>query len=369
MNEERAILAQMRTVLVVTLLTAMIWLLAESRMVRNRSIEAQISIANVEPAGGIELVVRQSPDALPVRTATVVIEGSTSGIDRFARLLQNRIELRVGREIEPRPGVYTLDLRELLRESTELWVHGVTIKSVSPETIRIEVDDLETRELPVRVDLPDGIQTDGALRAEPASVRIKAPGSLFAQLTAEFATVSLSQAQVALLTPGRLETIPGGVVDVEGIQPGAWSTTIQPAQVDVLITLKSVTQQLELGRLPVQVLLAPAEVGAWRVEIEETDRDLVGVLVEGPVDQIAALRDGTIRPQAFVSLSFEDLERGINAKPAQIMNLPPGCRLVGPQRVVGLSISRETEQSQPANANPSPNTSPNTSPNADRPTP
>lgn len=354
MNEPRGLLAQIRTGLVVTLLAAMIWLLAESRMVRNRSIEAQISIANVDPAGGIELVVRQAPDSIPVRTATIEIEGSTAGIDRFARLLQNRIELRVGREIEPRPGIYTLDLREVMRDSPELGVHGVTIKSVSPQTIGIEVDDLETRELPLRVELPDDVQTDGPPRAEPASVRLKAPGSLLALLESEFATVTLTPGQIAMLTPGRLETIPGGLVNIEGIVSSAWSTSIEPAQVDVLITIKTVTQRLELGRLPVQVLLAPAEVGSWRVEIEETDRDLVGVLVEGPVEGIEALRNGKVQPRAFVSLSFEDLERGISAKPAQIMNLPPGCRIVSPERVVGLVITRESTTSEPSPQQPTP---------------
>jgi hypothetical protein len=340
MNEPRGFFAQLRTVVVVTLITAMVWLLAESRMVRSRSIEAQISIATVEPAGGIELVVRQSTDAILVRTATIEVEGSTAGIDRFARLLQNRIELRVGREIEPRPGIYTLDLREVLRASSDLGVHGVTIKSVSPETVRIEVDDLETRELPLQVRLPDDIQTDGPPRAEPASVRLRAPGSTLANLEAEFATVTLSAGQVAQLTPGRLETIPGGVVNIDGLAAGSWSTTIEPSQVDVLITLKTVTQSYALGRLPVQVLLAPGEVGSWEVDIEETDRDIVGVQVEGPVEGIEALRSGAIRPQAFVSLSFEDLERGIDAKPAQIMNLPPGCRVVSPERIVGLVIRR-----------------------------
>jgi hypothetical protein len=342
MNEQRGLFAKVRTVIVVTLITAMVWLLAESRMVRSRSIETQITLVAAPPAGGVELVVRQSPGSMIIRTATLEIEGSTAGIDRFARLLQNRIELRLGREITPRPGEYTLDLRDVLRQSADLGVHGVTIKSVSPETIRIEVDELETRELPLRVRLPEGVQTDGPPRAEPASVRIKAPSNLLMRLDTDFATVTLSPGQVAQLTSGRLETIPGGVVDVDGLASGAWSTSIEPAQVDVLLTLKTVTSRLELGRLPVQVLLAPGEIGSWQVEIDETDRDLVGVLVEGPIEGIEALRSGTVQPRAFVQLSFEDLERGINGKPAQIMNLPPGCRVVSTPRVVGLRISRSS---------------------------
>ena len=139
------------------------------------------------------------------------------------------------------------------------------------------------------------------------------------------------------------------ISEIEGIGPADWSTSIDPAQVDVLLTLKTVTQQLELDPLPVQVLIAPGEVGTWIVEIEDTDRDLVGVMIEGPVEGIEALRTKSIRPRAYVSLSFEDLERGVGSKPAQIMNLPPGCRVISPERIVGLRITRDPAQgSEPA---------------------
>ena len=129
-------------------------------------------------------------------------------------------------------------------------------------------------------------------------------------------------------------------VQIEGLSDDAWATQIRPPQVDVLLTLRTVTQRLELERLPVQVLVAPGEIGSWNIEIDESDRDLVGVMVEGPVESIQLLRDKKAQPRAFVQLTFEDLERGIKAKPAQIMNLPPGCRVVSPERLVGFQIRR-----------------------------
>lgn len=340
-EQQRGLFAQIRTVIVVTLIAAMVWLLAESRMVRSRTIEAQVTLTSGQPTGEIEFVMRQTSGDAPVRSVTVEIEGSTAGLDRFARELQNRVELHLGREVPPRPGEYTLDLRSVLRGSPNLDVHGVTIKAITPAEIVIEVDELETRELALLPLLPPGVQTDGSPRIEPASVRLSAPSRLLADLKTQTATVTISAAQLAQLTPGRLETVPGGVVEIEGIAPTDWATSISPAQVDVLLTLKTVTQQLELDPLPVQVLIAPGEIGDWRVEIDDTDRDLVGVLIEGPVEGVEALRSKSTRPRAYVLLSFEDLERGVSAKPAQIMNLPPGCRVVSPERTVGLRISRE----------------------------
>jgi len=340
-EKQRGMFARIRTLIVVTLLTLMVWLLAESRMVQSNTIEAQVTIASVEPSGGVEFVVRQSPNSIPVRTVTLEIEGSTAGLDRFARQLQNNFELRVGREISPIPGTYTLDLRSILRASPDLDVHGVTIKEVNPPEIIVEVDELETREFRVGVQLPDGVQTDGSIRVEPASVRLRAPSTVLAALESQDATVTLSAAQIAQLTPGRYETVPGGVVEIENISVSDWSTTIEPAQVDVLLELKTVTQQLELDPLPIQVVIAPGEVGDWSVEIDDSDRDLVGVLIEGPVEDIEALRSGLISPKAFVSLSFEDLERGITSQKAEIMYLPAGCRVISPERDIGLRIARK----------------------------
>lgn len=340
MNEQRGVLAKVRTVIIVTLIAAMLWLLAESRMVRTRTIETQLAITSVEPPGGVQLVVRQAPGVERTRTVELELEGSTSGIDRLMRQLQSRVELRLGREIPARPGLFVIDLRAELRRSPDLDMHGVTIKSVTPETVEIEVDELEIREFPVQVQLPDGVQTDGAPRAEPLLVRLEAPVSVLQTLEKKTASVVLTQEQIDQLSAGRLETVPGAVVEIEGVDASSWAATIDPSQVDVLLELKSVTQQLELDALPVQVLIAPGEVGRWGVEIDAADRDLIGVLVAGPVEAIEALRTKAVRPRALVSLTFEDLERGISGKPAQIMNLPPGCRVVSPERTVGLRITR-----------------------------
>jgi len=340
MNEQRSLFAKVRTVIVVTLISMMLWLLAESRMVRSQTVEAQLAITSVESPGGLELVVRQVPGESFVRVVEIELEGSTSGIDELVRQLQNRLELRLGREIPARPGIFEIDLRAELRRSPDLDMHGVTITSVIPERVFIEVDEIETREFPLRIVLPDGVEIDGAHRFDPALVRVRAPSSVLAQVGVDSGNVTVTRDQIDQLNPGRLETIPGVIVEIEGIDAGTWGATIEPAQVDVFIELQSVTQELELDPLPVQVLIAPAEIGRWRVDIDDGDRDLIGVTVEGPVEGLELLRSGAIRPRAYIVLSYVDLEGGIPAQSVQIVNLPPGCRVLGTERVVGLRITR-----------------------------
>lgn len=340
MSETRTLSGHIRTFLIVTLITVMVWLLAEARMVQTRTLEPQIVLTTVDTAGGVSLVVRQVTDQVQIRTAAVKVEGSTSGLDRFARRLQNRIELRVGREIPATPGIHTLDLRQILRDSTETTVHGLIITEVSPATITVQVDELETRDFPIRVVMPNGVELDGVPRADPGSVRVIAPSSVLARVTANEAAVPVSLDVVSQLAQGRLETIPGVVVNLPGIARDDWATQIEPGQVDIRVTLRTQTQNLTIDRLPVQVLIAPGEIGKWVVQINDADKDLVNVMVVGPAKSIELLRSGETVPRAFVTLSFEDLGRGIRSKSAQILGLPAGCRLVDPDLTVNLDISQ-----------------------------
>ncbi len=343
MNEQRTFFGHLRTFVIVTLITVMVWLLAESRMVQMRTLEAQVVLASAakgeEGSSELPLVVRQADGQDQVRTATIQIEGSAAGLDRFARMLQNRIELRVGREIPAEPGIHTLDLREILRQSLEMSVHGLIITEVSPETITVEVDELVTREFRLRVDMPVGVELDGVPRTDPAMVRVVAPSRVLGQVKAAQASVRIDPGKVAQLSQGRLETIPGVAVELPGIDGQDWQTQIEPRQVDVFVTLRTLTENLTIDRLPVQVLMAPGEIGRWRIQIDEADKDLVNIMVVGPAQAIEQLRAGEVVPRAFVTLTFEDLERRIGSKPAQILGLPPECRVVSPEVMVNLAIS------------------------------
>jgi hypothetical protein len=365
MSEQRTFFGHLRTFMIVTLITVMVWLLAESRMVLTRTLEAQVVFTSVPPASGSSaddeggLVVRQALSPAEralgvesaIRSARIQVEGSTSGIDQFVRLLQGRIELRIGREIPAESGIHMLDLREVLRQSSELAVHGLTITQVSPATVMVEVDRLETREFRIGVDMPAGVELDGVPRTDPPMVRVVAPSSVLAQVKTTQASVQIDSVKVAQLAQGRLETIPGVAIELPGIDRQGWHTQIEPAQVDVFLTLRTLTEQMTIDRLPVQVLMAPGEIGDWRVEISDADKDLVNIVIAGPAQEIEQLRSGEIVPRAFVSLTFEDLERRISSKPTQILGLPPGCRVVSPESVVNLTISPirapETDQSNP----------------------
>lgn len=345
MSESRTILGHLRTGLIVTLITVMVWLLAESRVVRTRSLEPQIVLTTVNPEGEAEMVVRQRAGQDPIRTVRVSMTGSLAGLDRFARLLQNRIELRVGRDIPAEPGLHEIDLKHILRESPDLAVHGLIITQVTPPTIWVDVDEVVSKELPVQVDIPEGVELDGVPRSDPASVRVVGPKRAIEQLKAQHVIAKVMPGVIGQLVQGRLETIPGVLIQMPDAEVGGDEDLgdeiqTEPSQVDIRLTLKSQTDRWTIGRLPIQILIAPGEVGKWDVQVSDSDKDLVNVQIEGPASAIELVRSGKVVPQAVVQLSFEDLGRGIESKSAQILGLPSGCRLLNPDFPVKLTISK-----------------------------
>ena len=110
---------------------------------------------------------------------------------------------------------------------------------------------------------------------------------------------------------------------------------------DVSLTLRSRTQSLVLDAMPIQVMIAPGEIGRWRVTLLPGAQDLVGIEVTGPSDQIERLRSREVIPTALIALTFDELERGVETKRAQILGLPPGVQIVaGTDMTVRLVIGR-----------------------------
>lgn len=328
-----------RTVLLVSVVTLLVWLLAESRTVGTQM--AEISL-RIESGTAPEMVVRPAVGFPLPESVQVNLSGSAAGLDQARRSLEGRVQLRLGLEIPATVGIHEIDLREVLRTSEVLTEAGVGIVEVNPNRVYVEVDELALASLPVRAIEPDGVlfESGGTPRANPAVLRVRGPASVLARLEGREGLVRLEAETVDTLRPGVLERI--GQLRVEIPEdPDRWGAVFDPEYVDVELTLRSRTQSYTLGPMPVQVQLAPGEIGRWRVTLEPGQQDLVGIEVTGPSNQIDRLRSGELVPTAVIALTFDELERGIESKRAQISGLPPGVSIAaGADLVVRLSIRR-----------------------------
>ncbi|MCA9303633.1 MAG: hypothetical protein KC996_05895 [Phycisphaerales bacterium] len=328
-----------RTVVLVTIIAVLLWLMAESQMVQSRTIEVQIVLVSPAAAEG-GAVVRASPDAVWERTAELTLQGATSELDRVVRTLGGKIELQLGREVPTTPGRHNLDLRSIWRQQPVIEGSGVTVAGVVPEEVRVEVDELVKIQMPILVELPAGVQVQGTPQSEPVQVELVAPSTTINQLQSSGAVARavVASEQIEQLFPGRTETVRGVEVGVDGLAAGAWETRLSPSRVNVRVLLRSLTETLELGPMPVQVLVAPDEVGRYVIEIAPADRDVVGVSVVGPGEAIEQIRSGSVVPTAYLALSLDQLESRVTSAAIRVSGLPPGVRVSGAERTVQLTI-------------------------------
>lgn len=328
-----------RTMVLVSVVTLLVWLLAESRTVRLQIMDVS---PRIETGTDLETIVRAAPGHAWPESVRLTLTGSTAGLDQVGRLLQGRVLLRVGFEVPASPGVHEIDLREVLRDSDMLTEAGVAVTEVNPNRVWVEVDDVRSGSLPVRVIEPEGVafESNAGPRATPGTLRVRGPASVLARLQGAEGIVRLDPAAVARLRPGIAETLERQRVELpEDLD--RWSTVFESEYVDVSLTLRSRTQSLVLDAMPIQVMIAPGEIGRWRVTLLPGAQDLVGIEVTGPSDQIERLRSREVVPTALIALTFDELERGVETKRAQVLGLPPGVQVAqGTDLTVRLLIRR-----------------------------
>ncbi len=344
-----------RTLIVVTVLAALAWALAESQTIQTEPLSLQLVLADGsdEQASREEgPVVRIAPDQEWDGLVELTIAGSAALMDALGDRLVGTATLTVGADFPSEPGVHEIDLRTAMRDSESFRGSGVTIESVSPPRVRVEVGQLGVRELPVTVAVPDGVSLDGAPTVTPGTVRFVAPLSVLDEYgPAAAVTARIGERELGPLVPGRAETVRNVPVQLPPGTDLGWFTRLDPPRVDVGVTVRSKSATLTIPTLPVQVRMSPAEVGRWLIEIEPADQDLIDVVLTGPQEQLDRIQRGEVRPSAVISLSFADLESGIEVARAQVADLPAGVRAEIPNDAVRLRIAR-VSQDDPAVSSP-----------------
>src|ERR1051325_11313910 len=153
----------LKSIFMVTLVTIVIWVFAESESLRPAEVRA-VEIT-VLPAGATyTLDLDQGPGVRGnIVRADITLEGPTAALDVVQRLLRNPITISPGVEgFSSEPARHTVDLQTVLRNQPDLHLasRGVTIKCVSPETIEATIDKLVTRTVKIDVEVP-GAELDG----------------------------------------------------------------------------------------------------------------------------------------------------------------------------------------------------------------
>ncbi len=344
-----------RTIFVVTIVAALVWVFAEADTLREQ--KAQVALSLRVPPG--EALMMESPAASgPLNSVPVevTLEGSAAQLERVLPVLRSEVIISPGIEGVPKaPGSYDMDIARVLRSLPLLADAGVGVKQSDPAVIALRVDELAEVELPIRVEGDGDFRT--APVVNPPKVTLFAPKGEAANLArTSAATVVLEPSQLTRLVPGRAETLAGLKVLLPREIEGSSRARVEPARVDVTVSVRNRTAELIVPRVPVEVRLAPEDLAQWTLDIPEGDRFLVDVKVIGSPDVLAQIQNRTLPLVGTVSLSYQELEQavtgptgrvggpgssGVVEKEAQLTDLPTTLRFEVADRLVRVRVGRK----------------------------
>jgi len=332
------VLDRWKTYALVTGLTVLVWAFAEVKSLRHKELAAELILDGASADRMVRFV--QGGTTARVQLS---VEGSNAAVDALEEALRTRVFLATPAD----PGTHAINVRESLKTVEPFDRSGVTIAQATPETLEVEVVAMETRELPVRV-LVTGAETEGPVTADPAVVAVRLPAGAElgddAHLEAKVSTERLRG-----LSPGRAERIGAVALELPDSIRGLAGVSMTPAQVEVVLTLRSRTASVTLPSVPVHVQIALVESADWLVTpVDRDDTYLRDVTVTGPSEDIARVESGELRVTGRVVLGLDELERaaagdGVIEKDVEFAEVPTPLRFDAESLQVRLKVERRGE--------------------------
>lgn len=303
MSAVRNILYNLGVFLLAIVLAAIIWAAA---IANNDPIDTRLWQIELQTVG-------LPPDAQllnrPPSTASITIQGPTSALDRLS----------------PEDYTAVVDLSDVPFGENDVVIQvdggtdGVEILTTSPETVRINMEQIITRDIPVRVDVRGDVARGhrrGQESIVPEFVQVTGIASQVNQLAEARVTVFLDNARqdVDLLRRPTFYDLQGNVASTVGM-------TLNPIDVQVVIP---VVELAGFAEKPITVNWVGDPAPGYRllnINVEPSS-----VLVSAPPDQLDALRIET-EPVDITGLTMTETLQ-------VTLDLPEGVTVEDPQPII-----------------------------------
>ena len=303
MSTARTILYNLGVFLLALVLAAIIWAAA---ILNNDPIETrlwQIDINTTNLPSDAQLLNR------PPTTGSITIQGPVSALDR----------------VSPDDFKAIIDLSEIPfgENDVEIKIEGgsdaITILNKSPETARINMEQIVTRDIPVRVDIRGEVargHRQGQQTALPEFVQVTGIASQVNELAEARVTVFLDNARqdIDLLRRPTFYDLQGNVASIVGL-------TVNPNDVQIVIPI---IELAGFAEKPITVNWVGEPAPGYRllnISVEPSS-----VLVTAPPDQLDALRIET-EPIDISGLTVTETLQ-------VLLDLPEGVMVEDPQPII-----------------------------------
>lgn len=332
------------TALLVAVVTLLIWIFAEGESLSAETFAMEVRIESDVPG----LVASAAPtEGRWTGFVEARMAGSIARLNRMHALLRREDAIVLGIEEIGREGG-RIRLAEALRRHPLFVDSGVTIHEVDPATVEVIVDELIERTLEVQVETL-GAQLQGAAVPSPKQVRLRLPQSLSIDLPDSLAAVAEVPAEMLqALVPGRRTTLPNVRVRLPAGLRELPQTTLDPAAVDVTLTLAARTGETSVANVPVDIRMPGLFADDYTIRVVEGSGFLRDVRLMGPSELVERIGPGrSFQPRAEVFLVPSELDEALVGRDRaelvrepRLIGLPSGVDVVGEVPAVRILVSR-----------------------------
>lgn len=274
-----------KTALIVTVLTILVWLFAENESLTEQTLSVRLDVTASESEAELTGVRVDDFDG----RASLDVRGSRNAIEKLRQELDVPVRLVWGQE--PMPGAagsFEIDLLDTLRRVRHLRETGAAIEGVRPRRLSVTVTSFKVVSGMIEADLPASASA-GDPTLEPASARVRVPASTPEEILADLRVP-------AVLPPGA------------AVGPGSLGGRTVPLELQVPASLRSIDgvrlltrrtratfpagtsiATAELSAVPVQLVVPHYEAEAYAIDLHPEDQ-ILSATVTGPASLIDAMR-------------------------------------------------------------------------------
>lgn len=330
-------LDKLGTFLMVIVVSVLVWLYAEDANVKPYTNYA-VSIEFQAPAEGD---MRITPNGERV---LISFSGSNGQFQQLQERIRDRVlnyQLRFDPD-DPTPQV-EVDMRQIIQDQL-LQDLGINLTEVEPATVTVRGEVIETVSINIVLDTR-GVSLAGSPVQRQTQVSFQVPYTTAQQLVNAVATARLTDDNLAQLTPGQDTALR------VPITPPAAAGDARPniTHVDVVLRQADNLARYVVDRRPVLLSYPPSLNQRFIIEIAEQSRFVTNIELEGPRDQIEAIRQGRSNGLvwATVRLSNEEVETAIGGdgtivKAVEVV-APSGVRQVSELPPITIRVQQRPE--------------------------
>ncbi|MHC5113501.1 MAG: YbbR-like domain-containing protein [Planctomycetota bacterium] len=313
--------------LLITAVTVLIWSLAASKTREDATLRMRTEFQVTDTA---QWLIR--PDTI---TVTISAEGSRRAIAN-AEVIK-----RLTLDVPAASGVQTVDVVDLIVNHPSIEETGISVLSVDPDEIELDLDEMVEAPARVVLDRIPGVETESRPEVSPPEVTVTVPAGLLQDGTRSITLQPvISERSVDALEPGVRHTLENVPLRAPSWITGVGPLQAEPNEVRVSFTLRSQIVNA-VPPVPVRVQLAGSPEDEYRVEMEP--KLLRDVEVTVPADLGAQITAGDVKVFAIVYLKTSEKEASLESKPVTffVAVRPDGTGEIVSARVAGSDAPPE----------------------------